>query len=157
VRSQHQSRCNKSTARAYRALSTRRVSAATFCAGHPSILEAIPPDEWEIEVWIELDPNEAIRILGLLWNPSSDQFLSIKWTCVQKLREPKNSPVIKCIISSIVASIFDPLWLLFQLLLCTRYSWSSSGFTSLTILVTYSHNVWNSGWVYIRIYDIWTR
>jgi len=56
-----------------------------FCASHPSILEAIPPDYREIEVPIELDSSEGIRTLGLLWHPISDQFLISKGTCVQKL------------------------------------------------------------------------
>jgi len=65
-----------------------------------------------MEVPIELDSNEGIKTLGLLWHPLSDQFLISKGTCVQKLREPKNSPISKRIISSIVAAIFDPLGLI---------------------------------------------
>jgi len=37
-----------------------------FCASHPSILEAVPPDCREMEAPIELDSNEGIRTLGLL-------------------------------------------------------------------------------------------
>jgi len=37
-----------------------------FCASHPSILEAIPPDCREMEIPIELDSNEGIKTLGLL-------------------------------------------------------------------------------------------
>jgi len=37
-----------------------------FCASHPSILEAVPPDCREMEVPIELDSNEGIKTLGLL-------------------------------------------------------------------------------------------
>jgi len=70
-----------------------------FCANHPSILEAVPPDCREMEVPIELDSNEGIKTLGLLWHPLLDQFLISKRTCAQKLREPKNSPVSKRIIS----------------------------------------------------------
>ena len=62
-----------------------------------------------MEVPIELDSNEGIKTLGSLWHPLSYQFLISKGTCAQKLREPKNSPVSKHIISSIVAAIFDPL------------------------------------------------
>ena len=65
-----------------------------------------------MEVPIELDSNEGIKTLGLLWHPLSDQLLISKGTCAQKLREPKNSPVSKRIISSIVATIFDPLGLI---------------------------------------------
>ena len=65
-----------------------------------------------MEVPIELDSNEGIKTLGLLWHPLSDQFLISKRTCAQKLREPKNSPISKRIISSIVAAIFDPLGLI---------------------------------------------
>jgi hypothetical protein len=37
-----------------------------FCASHPIILEAVPPDCREMEVPIELDSNEGIKTLGLL-------------------------------------------------------------------------------------------
>ena len=40
-----------------------------FCASHPIILEAVPPDCREMEVPIELDSNEGIKTLGLLWHP----------------------------------------------------------------------------------------
>jgi len=83
-----------------------------FCASHPIILEAVPPDCREIDVPIELDSNEGIKTIGLLWHPLSDQFLISKGTCVQRLREPKNSPVSKRTSSSIVAAIFDPLGLI---------------------------------------------
>ena len=78
----------------------------------PGILEAVPPDCREMDVPIELDSNEGIKTLGLLWHPLLDQFLISKGTCVQKLQEPKNFPVSKRIISSIVAAIFDPLGLI---------------------------------------------
>jgi hypothetical protein len=83
-----------------------------FCASHPSILEAVPPDCREIEVPIELDSNEGIKTLGLLRHPLLHQFLIRKGTCAQKLREPNTSPVSKRIVSSIVAAIFDPLGLI---------------------------------------------
>ena len=69
-----------------------------FCADHPTVLKAVPPDFREVEVPIGLDRNECIKTLTPLWNPSSDQFLIIKETCIQNLREPKHSPVIKIII-----------------------------------------------------------
>ena len=83
-----------------------------FCASHPSILEAVPPDCREMEAPIELDSNEGIKTLGLQWHPLSDQFLISKGTCAQKLREPKNSPVTKHIISSIVAAVFGSIGLI---------------------------------------------
>ena len=43
-----------------------------FCASHPSILEAVPPDCREIDASIELDNNEGIKTLGLLWHPLLD-------------------------------------------------------------------------------------
>jgi len=83
-----------------------------FCTSHPSLLEAVPPDCREMDVPIELDSNEGIKTLGLLWHPLSDQFLNSNRTCVQRLQEPKNSPFTKRIISSIIAAIFDPLGLI---------------------------------------------
>jgi len=65
-----------------------------------------------MEVPIELDSNEGIKTLDLLLHPLSDQFLIRTGTCAQKLRKPKNFPVNKRIISSIVAAIFDPLGLI---------------------------------------------
>jgi hypothetical protein len=65
-----------------------------------------------MEVPIELDSNEGIKTLGLLWHPLSDQSLISKGTCAQNLRQPKHSPLSKHIISSIVAAIFDPLVLI---------------------------------------------
>jgi hypothetical protein len=82
-----------------------------FCANHPIILEAVPPDCREMEVPIELDNNEGIKTLGLLWHPLSDQFLISKGTCTKKLQELQTS-INKRIISSIVAAIFDPLGLI---------------------------------------------
>ena len=49
-----------------------------FCAGCPSVVETVPPISIEMEVPIEMDLDEAMKSLGLLWNPSSDQFLIIK-------------------------------------------------------------------------------
>jgi len=57
-----------------------------FCASHPSILEAVPPDCREMDVPIELDRNEGIKTLGLLWHPLSDQFLISKGTCSKTAR-----------------------------------------------------------------------
>ena len=62
-----------------------------------------------MDVPIELERNEGIKTLGLLWHPLLHQFLIIKGTCAQRFREPENSPVIKRIISPFVAAIFDPL------------------------------------------------
>ena len=82
-----------------------------FSASHHSILEAVPPNCREMDVPTELDSNEGIKTLGLLRHPLLDQFLS-KGTCAHILRESKNSPVSKHIISSIVAAIFDLLGLI---------------------------------------------
>jgi predicted ABC-class ATPase len=39
-----------------------------FCASHPTVLKAVPPDCEELEVPIELNRNECIKTLSLLWN-----------------------------------------------------------------------------------------
>ena len=82
------------------------------CASHSSMIEAVPPDCREMEVPVELDSNEGIKTLGLIWHPLSVQFPISKGTRAQKLRESKNTSVSKSIISSIVATIFDPLGLI---------------------------------------------
>ena len=46
---------------------------------------------------------------GLLWNPSPDQFLIIKGTCIQKLRGFKKSSVIKRDIS-LLLQLFLTHW-----------------------------------------------
>jgi hypothetical protein len=92
-----------------------------FCASHPSILEAVPPNCREIDVPIELDSNEGSKTQSLLWLPLSYQFLISKGTCAQRLREPKNSPVSKRIISSIVATIFDLLGLVSPVVVCKTF------------------------------------
>jgi len=74
-----------------------------------------------MEVPIELDSNEGIKTLGLLWHPLSDQFRFSKETCAQKLREPKNSPISKRIISSIVAAIFHPLGSISSVVVYTNF------------------------------------
>jgi len=40
-----------------------------LCASHPSILETFSPDCREMEIPIELESNEGIKTLGLLWHP----------------------------------------------------------------------------------------
>jgi hypothetical protein len=68
------------------ALLRRGFHLCKFCANHPSVLEAVPPDCREMEVPIELDSNKGIKTLGLLWHPLLDQFLIRKGTSSQKLR-----------------------------------------------------------------------
>ena len=111
-----------------------------FCASHPSISEAVPPDCREMDVPIELDKNEGIKTLGLLWHSLSDQFLISKGTCAQRLREPKTSPVSKHIISSIVATIFDPLGLISPLVVVYKIFCSNCGCTSLIGMSNYHQN-----------------
>jgi len=65
-----------------------------------------------MDVHIELDSNEGIKTLGLLWHSLSDQFLISKAICAHRLRESKNSPVNKRVISCNVGAIFDPLGLI---------------------------------------------
>jgi hypothetical protein len=71
-------------------LGRRGLPLRKFCANHPSVLEAVPSDCREIKVPVELDHNEGVKTLGLLWHPLSDQFLISKGGCFQTLREPRN-------------------------------------------------------------------
>jgi hypothetical protein len=105
-----------------------------FCTSHPSILEAVLPDCREMEVPSDLDSNEGIKTLGLLWHPLLDQFLIRKGICAQKLRQPNTSPVSKCNVSSIVAVIFDPLGLISPVVVY------SCGCTSLCGMISYHQN-----------------
>jgi len=101
-------RRTKSTERVYRDFRRRRISVSQFSCRSPSLLNTVPPDCREMEVPIELDRNEAINTLGLLRNPSSCQFLIIKWTFIQNCEGLKNTPVSKRNSFSIVAAIFGP-------------------------------------------------
>jgi hypothetical protein len=89
-----------------------------------------------MEVPIELDSNNGIKTLGLLQHPLSDLFLISKGTCAQKLREPKYSPVSKRIISSIVATIFDPLGLISSVVVY-KICCSGCGCTSFIGMINY--------------------
>jgi hypothetical protein len=60
-----------------------------------------------MEVPIELDRNEAIKIPGLLWNPWSYQFLIIDGTCIQICGSLKTLLLVKVIVFSIASAIFD--------------------------------------------------
>ena len=70
---------------------------------------------------IELDSNEGIKTLGLLWHPLSDQFLISKGACVQKLRKPENPSISKRVISSIIGAIFDPFGLISPVVVYTIF------------------------------------
>jgi hypothetical protein len=83
-----------------------------FCANHPSVLDAVPSDCREMKVPVELDHNEGVKTLGLLWHPLSDQFLISEGRCFQMLREPRNTPISKRVVSSLIAALFDPLGLI---------------------------------------------
>jgi hypothetical protein len=49
-----------------------------ICSGHRSILEVVLPVDTEFVGSIELDRDEAIKTLGLQWNPLSQSFPFIK-------------------------------------------------------------------------------
>ncbi|CAG7784684.1 unnamed protein product [Allacma fusca] len=69
------------------------------------VLESIPEEFRETHLPLNLDKDSAIKALGLIWNPGSDQFQF-------KVQLPKSSQVTKRIILSEISRVFDPLGLL---------------------------------------------
>lgn len=67
------------------------------------LMREIPIELWETEKILDLDQSSPIQALGLLWEPSSDEFLFK----IPKFGE--NVQFTKRIVLSQTASLFDPL------------------------------------------------
>jgi hypothetical protein len=102
VWSQNHRRCAKITARAHRPLRMRRIPSAQILCKSPQRIRSSPTC---------LQRNEGVKTLGLLWHLLSDQFLISEGTYFQTLWEPTNTPISKCVVSSLIAALFDPLGL----------------------------------------------
>lgn len=78
-----------------------------WCSNSPEFLETIPPEEREGHLTLqEYGANEAIKVLGLLWDPSSDQLL-----IAHHHNSTQDEPPTKRAIYSQIARLFDPLGL----------------------------------------------
>lgn len=80
-----------------------------WCSNSEKFLEAIPHEEQETPQPLEnSDINQVIKVLGLLWNPKSDELIpNVNLDPVTSI----NRPWTKRMIYSDVAKLFDPLGL----------------------------------------------
>jgi hypothetical protein len=70
-------------------------------------LEYIPAEERETASLCLLSENDGIKILGIIWRPSSDEF-----QFQVQIKNLHCQPITKRIVLSVVASVYDPLGLL---------------------------------------------
>ncbi|XP_055584842.1 uncharacterized protein LOC129737707 [Uranotaenia lowii] len=81
-----------------------------WCSNSTQLLEHIPVNEQETtKRYDEFDINEAIKVLGVLWVPSTDQLLIAR--CTSPTVNEKQ-PSTKRIVCSEIAKLFDPLGLI---------------------------------------------
>lgn len=81
-----------------------------WCSNSPQLLELIPDDEREsLKPLADRHVNEVIKVLGLLWEPATDELLIAE--CSKPTAEQAQQPATKRIIYSEVAKHFDPLGL----------------------------------------------
>ncbi|XP_055604756.1 uncharacterized protein LOC129752988 [Uranotaenia lowii] len=81
-----------------------------WCSNSTQLLEHIPVNEQETtKRYDEFDINEAIKVLGVLWVPSTDQLLIAR--CTSPTVNEKQ-PTTKRIVCSEIAKLFDPLGLI---------------------------------------------
>ncbi|XP_058817756.1 uncharacterized protein LOC131681067 [Topomyia yanbarensis] len=80
-----------------------------WCSNSDAFMQCVPVEEREKQFTLqEYGANEAIRVLGLLWDPNNDQLLIAHQN--QQLSTPAQ-PATKRIIYSEIARFFDPLGL----------------------------------------------
>lgn len=88
-----------------------------WCANDQRIPEGVPDSERETLVQLtEISPNEVIKTLGLLWSPNDDAFL---FAINPDLSEM--SPVTKRSMFSEIAKLFDPLGLVFPVIVLAKH------------------------------------
>jgi hypothetical protein len=80
-----------------------------FSANHSRLLERIPTEWRETQNPVSLNNHDSVKTLGLLWNPSTDQFLINN--SLRHATSPKETAT-KRAVASVVASNFDPLGLI---------------------------------------------
>jgi hypothetical protein len=84
-----------------------------WASNSSAFLNNIPEELHETQNLLQLEKDNSVTTLGLLWNPTTDQ-LQVKSsiTCPADL-----TYVTKCKVLSIVASVFDPLGLLSSIII----------------------------------------
>jgi len=87
-----------------------------FSANHHRLLEKIPPELRETQGPISLDGNDGVRTLGLLWNPTTDQFSIAHMVPAGS----SDAMVTKWEVASVIASTFDPLGLISPLVITCK-------------------------------------
>ena len=80
-----------------------------MASNNSNVIDKIPPEQRETQQNIQFHDKSDIKTLGIVWNTSSDKFcVSTKPTLFQTQR----TPITKRQVSSIIASIFDPIGLI---------------------------------------------
>ncbi|XP_062703605.1 uncharacterized protein LOC134286057 [Aedes albopictus] len=77
-----------------------------WCSNCPEVLEGVPPENLANPSSPSFDPDEAIKALGISWEPATDQFRFI----VGPFSVDK--PITKSKILSVIAQLYDPLGLI---------------------------------------------
>ncbi|XP_062713817.1 uncharacterized protein LOC115255489 [Aedes albopictus] len=77
-----------------------------WCSNCPEVLEGVPPENLANPSSPTFDPDEAIKALGISWEPATDQFRFI----VGPFSVDK--PITKSKILSVIAQLYDPLGLI---------------------------------------------
>ncbi|CAG7722719.1 unnamed protein product, partial [Allacma fusca] len=73
-----------------------------WSSSHKELLLAVPPEMRESQLPLNLDSDDQLKALGLIWNPSADDFRFV-------VQPPKSTKITKRSILSEIARVFDPL------------------------------------------------
>ncbi|XP_062557097.1 uncharacterized protein LOC134221948 [Armigeres subalbatus] len=78
-----------------------------WCSNFPEVLEGVLPENLANPTTKTFDPEEAVKALGITWEPASDQFrFDVKPFAMD------DGPTTKSRILSVIAQLYDPLGLI---------------------------------------------
>ncbi|XP_058817486.1 uncharacterized protein LOC131680793 [Topomyia yanbarensis] len=75
-----------------------------WCSNFKEVLQDIPPELRTTQSELQLDPDESIKTLGILWEPALDVF-----RLVVNVKQTGEGPTTKRNILSTIAQLYDPL------------------------------------------------